>query len=272
MSHGSANESILSFTIFIASISPWKTIILISLFCSLSLEEFTEWQEIASLLEQALGEFPCPQPRCSSMSAAFLRIAGLVKQDCAPSLRKGVTGNVVTTYVKSLRPLSLIFSVRLPKVTSLKTTDIRPVVVLEIHIYKDQELPIRALVQHTTFTQVLQAGTKASKQLTCSAQVSGGPVLLHHIRACELSPAHWTPLFTDTYSTKTTTAPCLQIYPFLTEGSQPKLLLPVQEELVNAESMVSGQCAAENKPTKGPSNLHWTCCWFTLFAPSYDKR
>lgn len=41
MSHGLANESVLSFTIFMTSISQWKRIILIGLFCSLSLEEFT---------------------------------------------------------------------------------------------------------------------------------------------------------------------------------------------------------------------------------------
>lgn len=94
-------------------------------------------------------------------------------------------------FCQSLRPLSLVIFVRQPKVSSLKKkTDIRPVAALEFHIYKDQKLRIRVLVQHTTFTKVLQAGTRASKQLTCSTQVSGGPVLLHHIRACKLSPPH----------------------------------------------------------------------------------
>lgn len=102
---------------------------------------------------------------------------------------------------QSLRPLSFMIFVRQPKVTNLKKkTDIRPVVELEIHIYKDQRLPIFAFAQHTTFTQILQAGTRASKQLTRIAQVSGGPLSLHHIRACELSPPPWTPLL-DTYST-----------------------------------------------------------------------
>lgn len=43
-----------------------------------------------------------------------------------------------------------------------------------------------------------------------------------------------------------TTAPCLQIYPFPTEGSWPKVLLPVEEELVNAENMVWGQSALQS--------------------------
>lgn len=63
--------------------------------------------------------------------------------------------------------------------------------------------------------------------------------------------------------TNTTKAPWLQIYPFLTESSWPKLLLPVQKELVNAESMVWGQCALQK------ISLHWTCCcWLALFVPN----
>lgn len=155
-------------------------------------------------------------------------------------------------FYQSLRPLSLKTFVRQPKVTSLKKkTDIRPAVVLEIHIYKDQKLPTIALTQYITSTLVLQACTRPSKQLTCITQVSGGHVLLHHIRACMLSPPHWTTLL-DTYSTHCPQT--LQIYPFLTESSWPKLLLPVQEELVNAESMVWGQCALQRiSQFKGPS-------------------
>lgn len=41
-------------------------------------------------------------------------------------------------------------------------------------------------------------------------------------------------------------APCLQIHLLLTEGSWPKVLLPVEEELINAESMVWGQSALQS--------------------------
>lgn len=94
-------------------------------------------------------------------------------------------------------------------------------------------------------------------------------MLLHHISACKLSPPHWTPLL-GTYSTycpQISQEPLACKYPFLTESSWPKLLLPVQKELVNAESMVWGQCTLQK------ISLHWTCsCWLALFVPNYWSK
>lgn len=200
MSHGSANESVLSFTIFMTSISPWKTIILIGLFCSLSLEEFTEWQEIARLLGTGSWRIPVLTATLCFCISSFPSGSRLGQPGLCPLPKKRSNWNCSYNFCQSLRPLSLIIFVRQPKVTILKKTDIRPVVALEIPIYKDQKLQIRALVQHTTCTQVcrlVQEPPTADMQLS---EDSGGPALLQHLRACELSPPHWTPLL-DTGST-----------------------------------------------------------------------
>lgn len=68
-------------------------IFLIGLFCSLSLEEFTQWQEGARLLEQLLENNSQPHqealwPRCAAASAAPLTAAGLANEECAYSLKK----------------------------------------------------------------------------------------------------------------------------------------------------------------------------------------
>lgn len=131
-------------------------IFLIGLFCSLSLEEFTQWQEGARLLEQLLENNSQPHqealwPRCAAASAAPLTAAGLANEECAYSLKKGRGSKVITLlncnwkysfkfstslWVK-VYGLRRLWSVWRPKVTSLRKIDTRLVFELSACIYGD---------------------------------------------------------------------------------------------------------------------------------------
>lgn len=124
-------------------------------------------------------------------------------------------------FCQSLRPLSFMIFVRQPKVTNLKKkTDIRPVAELEIHIYKDQRL-LRLCSAHHIYPDF--AGWYKSLQTADTHRSS-------QRRPSVAAPHQGLRAVTTTLDTTVrhlqhilpaniTTAPCLQIYPFLTEGS-----------------------------------------------------